>query len=63
MQIQPNVNPMDHHLTPTSCHHTKTVRIKMFHKCIPKLNGECVGNETLYHLFSCHGSDATIPFL
>jgi hypothetical protein len=42
MQIQDNVNPMDHLFTPTSCHHTNwnLVKIKMFCKCILELNDE-----------------------
>jgi hypothetical protein len=59
MQIQNNTDAMDHPLILALCSHTKLLRIKMIHKCIPKLNGECVGDQLIDDwLFNHDGLDA-----
>jgi hypothetical protein len=61
-QIQDNINPMDHCFILAMCHHTKLVKIKMLHKCIFKLNGKCVGNQSINDLSNHNGLDVVICF-
>lgn len=50
MQIEHNANLVDHRFTPTPCCHTKVVSIKMFYKCIPKINDKYVSDQPIGHL-------------